>query len=141
MAVTNTHLHWRRSNRASEPRDRLPSAARFWYEKTSSSLESDEHVTTDLWGTMGKRRKRETPHAEGGHGPLTEARHQELLRSSPPEPSLEEVLIEDQKHAAVQGKRRLVEDREQHDEAEKGSEKRQMFEDARRENAGDAPIG
>ena len=78
-------------------------------------------------GGMGKRRKRQTPHAEGGHGPLTEAHHQEELRSSPPEPSLEEVLIEDQKRAAVHGKRRLVEDREQHDEAEKGAEKRQLL--------------
>lgn len=89
--------------------------------------------------SMGKRRKRQTPHAEGGHGPLTEAHHQQELRSSPPEPSLAEVLEGDQKRAAVHGKRRLVEDREQHDEAEKNSERRQLFEDTRAGKTEDAP--
>ena len=61
-------------------------------------------------------------HAEGEHGPETHARFIEQLRSAPQEEP-ESVLRERARElAAREGKRRLVEGREQHDEAEKGSE-------------------
>jgi hypothetical protein len=72
---------------------------------------------------MGKRRKRQTPHAEGGHGPRTEARIIEQLQSSPPAPPTREIIEHDRHLAALYGKRRLVEDRQQHDEGEKNSER------------------
>jgi len=72
---------------------------------------------------MGKRRQRETPHAEGQHGPETHARHLELLNSGPSEPPLQEILAGERQHSARDGKSRLVEDRQQHDEGEKNSER------------------
>ena len=80
---------------------------------------------------MGKRRKRETPHAEGGHGPKTNERVIEQLRSAPPEPSTIEIIAEQRQRAANHGKRRLVDDREQHDEANKNSERTRRFDEMR----------
>ena len=67
-----------------------------------------------------------TPHAEGEHGPKTRKRNIEQLESGPSETSLKERLEDDRERGAVSGKRRLVEDREQHDEAEKNSERDQL---------------
>jgi hypothetical protein len=83
---------------------------------------------------MAKRRPRNTSHAEGEHGPKTEAHIAKQLRSSPPEPPLETRLAEQRSKAAFSGKRRLVEDRQQHDESEKNSEHRRLFEESRRGN-------
>lgn len=71
---------------------------------------------------MGKRRTRQTPHAEGEHGPLTEARIIEQLQSGPSSRSASEPVEPDRELVAREGKRRLLEDRQQHDEAEKNSE-------------------
>lgn len=76
---------------------------------------------------MGKRRKRETPHAEGGHGPKTNDRLIEQLQSAPQQPSTVDMLEEERQRAANHGKRRLVDDREQHDEANKNSERTRRF--------------
>lgn len=81
---------------------------------------------------MGKRRTRKTPHAEGEHGPKTEARLIEQFESAPPEEPTEVRLERDRVRAAFEGKRRLVEDRQQHDEAEKNSEHERLFEEVRR---------
>lgn len=88
---------------------------------------------------MGNRRPRNPPHgkpthAEGEHGPQTAARNIEQLESGPSEQSREERLDLDRSGAAL-GKRRLVEDRQQHDEAEKDSEHEQLFEETRRGRA------
>jgi hypothetical protein len=80
---------------------------------------------------MGKRRKRQTPHAEGGHGPQTHERIVEQLQSAPAEPSLVDKLAEEQHRAANHGKRRLVQEREQHDEHDKNSERTRRLKDAR----------
>ena len=72
-----------------------------------------------------------SPQAEGGHGPQTHKRNIEQLESGPTESSREERFEEDRARGAVSGKRRLVEDREQHDEAEKNSERQQLFEESR----------
>jgi hypothetical protein len=81
---------------------------------------------------VGNRRRRTTPHAEGEHGPKTEARIVAQLQSSPPEVPTEERLERERHDAAFEGKRRLVEDREQHDEGEKNSERTRLFVDTRR---------
>jgi hypothetical protein len=84
---------------------------------------------------MGKRRSRKSPHAEGAHGPKTEASLIEQLESGPSEPPAEVRVELDRSRAASGGKRRLVEDRQQHDEAEKNSEREQLFEETRRGRA------
>jgi hypothetical protein len=72
---------------------------------------------------MGKRRDPRSLHAEGQHGPRTHKRFVEQLQEAPPAPPEEEVLERKRKRAALEGKRRLVEDRQQHDEGEKNSER------------------
>ena len=84
---------------------------------------------------MGKRPPPKPRHAEGEHGPRTEARIKEQLESGPSEPPVEARLEHDRSVAAFEGKRRLVEDRQQHDEAEKNSEHKRLFEDTRRGRA------
>ena len=73
---------------------------------------------------MGKRRQRPIPHAEGEHGPRTHARIIEQLHSRPAELPAEVRADLQRIRAAFQGKRRLVEDRQQHDDAEKRSQAR-----------------
>lgn len=68
---------------------------------------------------MGNRKKREQgpqQHAEGDHGEKTHRRIVEQLQDSVPTPKSTE-------GPPVPGHHRLHEDRIQHDEAEKGSEK------------------
>jgi hypothetical protein len=83
---------------------------------------------------MGKRDKRKegfvkgaTPHAEGAHGEKTHERIVEQLQSAPPEPPEELVVTTARLKGAYEGKRRLVEDRQQHDEAEKNSEHERLY--------------
>ena len=78
-------------------------------------------------------------HAEGQHGKKTHSRFIEQLHEGPPEEPVAERLEHDQKLAAVSGKRRLVEDREQHDEAEKNSEHTQLFIEREEGRADDGP--
>ncbi|HKW48076.1 MAG TPA: hypothetical protein VJN70_11540 [Gemmatimonadaceae bacterium] len=61
-------------------------------------------------------------HAEGQHGDKTHSKIQEQLRDAPREESREDRLERERREAAEQGRRRLVEDRQQHDEAERNSE-------------------
>ena len=81
---------------------------------------------------MDKRHARKTPHADGEHGPKTEARIREQLKSSPPKPPSELRQEQARVDAAFAGKRRLVEDRQEHDEAEKNSEHERLFVEIRR---------
>ncbi len=66
-------------------------------------------------------------HAEGDHGPKTRARLRQQLQSGTPRRPAEQVVEETRHNAAYHGKRRLVEDRQQHDEAEKNSEHTRLF--------------
>jgi len=68
-------------------------------------------------------------HAEGQHGEKTHSRLIDQLHEGPSSEPLEEKLEHDRKLAAREGKRRLVEDREQHDEAEKNSEHTRQYDD------------
>ncbi|HEY2376785.1 MAG TPA: hypothetical protein VGH98_12480 [Gemmatimonadaceae bacterium] len=61
-------------------------------------------------------------HGEGQHGDKTHSRIQEQLQDAPPDESLEDRLAREQSEGAAKGRRRLVEDRQQHDEAERNSE-------------------
>ena len=76
---------------------------------------------------MGKRRRLTADHAEGEHGPLTRWRLIAQLRAATPESPAGERLERQRRLAAEHGKRRLVEDRQQHDEAEKNSERERLF--------------
>lgn len=69
---------------------------------------------------MGKIHQGPTSHAEGKHGRKSHARIIEQLESGPAELPSDERAHPDQTRAS-DGERRLVEDREQHDEAEKNS--------------------
>jgi hypothetical protein len=79
---------------------------------------------------MGKRRHPQSPHAEGQHGPRTHARFIEQLHEAPAEEPADETVERNRKRAAREGKRRLVEERQQHDESEKNSERTRLAKDA-----------
>jgi hypothetical protein len=69
-------------------------------------------------------------HGEGQHGDKTHSRFIDQLHEGPSAEPLDEKLEHDRTLGAREGKRRLVEDREQHDEAEKSSELTQQHEDS-----------
>lgn len=77
---------------------------------------------------MGKRRKGPTRHAEGDHGPKTQKRIVKQLKSRPREIQVAIRVEREHREAAFEGKRRLVEDRQQHDEGELASEHTRLFE-------------
>jgi hypothetical protein len=88
-------------------------------------------------GEMGKRREPPTQHAEGQHGPRTHARFVEQLHETPQKEPLDDILEGERQKAADKGKRRLVEDREQHDESEKNSERTRLHRDEERRGTED----
>ena len=92
---------------------------------------------------MGHRRKRQPGpqrHAEGQHGERAHARFIEQLHETPAREPADERAERMHVKAAFEGKRRLVEDRQQHDEAEKNSERTRLFEDyARRHHDDEGP--
>ena len=61
-------------------------------------------------------------HAEGQHGGKTHHRIMEQLHEGEARMSREEEIAHNRERGAYDGSRRLVEDRQQHDEAEKNSE-------------------
>jgi len=71
----------------------------------------------------GRRGHQKGPqlHAEGAHGRATHRRQIELLQDAPREESQEDRLARERRNSH-EGKRRLAQQREQHDEGEKGSE-------------------
>lgn len=71
-------------------------------------------------------------HAEGQHGDRTHARLTEQLNSGASGDPVEVRLAERHEQSAHEGKRRLVEDRQQHDEAERNSEKVRLTKDIER---------
>lgn len=80
---------------------------------------------------MGHRRKRQPgpqQHAEGMHGDRTHRRFIEQLQEGSPEPKATE-------GADVEGHHRLHQDRQQHDEAEKNSEKVEAMRELQRGHA------
>ena len=66
-------------------------------------------------------------HAEGEHGAKTRQRILEQLQSGPHQEPVSQRLARAHQKAAWEGKRRLVEDRQQHDEAEKNSERERLY--------------
>jgi hypothetical protein len=70
--------------------------------------------------------------AEGQHGDKTHARLIEQLHSGPSRESDEDQRAARHEQSAHEGKRRLVEDREQHDEADRNSEKVRLAKDLAR---------
>ena len=88
---------------------------------------------------MGKRRDPRSLHAEGQHGPRTHARFVEQLHETPPAEPAGEVVKRNRKRAADEGKRRLVEDRQQHDEGEKNSERKRFAKEYKQGRTDDGP--
>jgi hypothetical protein len=88
---------------------------------------------------MGKRRDPRSLHAEGQHGPRTHARFVERLHEAPPAEPTDEIVKRNRKRAADQGKRRLVEDRQQHDEGEKNSERTRFAKEHQQGRTDDGP--
>lgn len=71
---------------------------------------------------MGKRRIRNTPHAEGSHGDKTHLHLVRELESGAQGVPVEHELAVNRMLGAAEGKRRLAQNREQHDHGEKNSE-------------------
>ena len=81
---------------------------------------------------MGNRKKRSPGpqyHAEGQHGSRTHRRFIEMLQESAPTP---DAAPEQTETGPFEGHQRLHQDREQHDEAEKGSEKVEALKEIQR---------
>lgn len=78
-------------------------------------------------------------HAEGEHGEKTHDRIIEQLQSGPHEEPTAARLDRARKKSAWTGKRRLVEDRRQHDEAEKNSERGRLAVEHERGRDADGP--
>lgn len=72
-------------------------------------------------------------HAEGQHGEKTRSRQKEILQGAAHEETADPV---ESKHDAPGGHHRLAEDRQQHDEAEKNSEKKRTPEAPSRNTKG-----
>jgi hypothetical protein len=66
-------------------------------------------------------------HAQGDHGEKTRQAIMQQLKAGPHEAPVRAIKEEKRKAAAENGKRRLVVDRKQHDEAEKNSERERLF--------------
>ena len=75
---------------------------------------------------MVKRRGKTGNHAEGEHGPRTRAKLIDQFESGPAELTEDEQVRQARGPAGETGKQRLFEDRQQHDEAEKQSERRRL---------------
>jgi hypothetical protein len=88
---------------------------------------------------MGKRRDPKSQHAEGQHGPRTHARFVEQLHEAPPAEPTEAIVARKRTRAALDGKRRLVEDRQQHDEGEKKSERTRFAKEHQHGRTDDGP--
>ena len=71
-------------------------------------------------------------HAEGQPGDKTHAHFVDQLHQGEHRESSESQIERDRERAALQGGRRLVEDRQQHDEAEKNSEHTRLYEEHKR---------
>lgn len=76
--------------------------------------------------------KQSTTHAEGQHGDETRAHLAEQLNSGAAGDPAADRVAKRHARSADEGKRRLVEDREQHDEAERNSEKVRLTKDIER---------
>jgi hypothetical protein len=74
--------------------------------------------------------------AEGQHGSKTHSRLLEELHSGEREEPGGDRIAQRHEQSAYEGKRRLVEDREQHDEAERNSEKVRLTKDLERGSEG-----
>jgi hypothetical protein len=72
-------------------------------------------------------RKGPQKHAEGDHGDKTRQHLIDQLHSGPHEMPKAEIAKQKRKKAGFEGKRRLVEDRVQHDDAEVKSERVRLF--------------
>lgn len=88
---------------------------------------------------MGNRKKREPgpqQHAEGQHGEKTHRRFIEQLHES----RTESAAADDSGNGTREGRRRLHQDRQQHDPAEKNAEKVEEHREVERGHTGDEAL-
>lgn len=104
----------------------------FRDDERSARARDDHDATRDQREQRKPEQKGAQTHAEGEHGAKTHARLIEQLQEGRHEKPAEERAEHEREEAAYQGKRRLVEDRQQHDEAEKNSEHERLFEEHER---------
>jgi hypothetical protein len=91
---------------------------------------------------MGNRKPHQPgpqDHAEGDHGRKTRRQILAQLQSGPRQEPEVIRLLKKRIRAAFRGKRRLVEDRQQHDEADKNSEQKRLYTELRRHRDLDGP--
>jgi hypothetical protein len=96
------------------------------YHENEPEAQGQEHVR-DSKHAPPPSQKGPQAHAEGQHGNKTHSRFLEQLHEGEHRESRGDEIERNRANAADKGGRRLVEDREQHDEAEKNSEHTQLF--------------
>lgn len=96
------------------------------YHENEPDTQGQEEVRDSKHATRPAQ-KGPQAHAEGQHGDKTHSRFIDQLHEGGPRESREDRLGRERHENALEGGRRLVEDREQHDEAEKNSEHTQLF--------------
>jgi hypothetical protein len=89
--------------------------------------------------TGGIQKGKQT-HAEGDHGEKTRHAIMQQLKAGPHAAPVRVIKAEKRKAAAENGKRRLMVDRKQHDEAEKNSERERLHRDVVRGRAESAEV-
>ena len=96
--------------------------------KSKNGRGGNKQGASDAGRSPAREQKGPQEHAEGQHGAKTRARIIEQLHSRPREEPRDDLIERQREEAAIEGKRRLVEDRQQHDEGEKNSEHTRLFE-------------
>jgi hypothetical protein len=96
------------------------------YHENEPEAQGQEHVR-DSKHAPPPSQKGPQVHAEGQHGSKSHARFMEQLHEGEHRESRADRVQHDRERLADEGGRRLVEDREQHDEAEKNSEHTHLF--------------
>ena len=84
---------------------------------------------------MGNRKPHQPgpqDHAEGEHGRKTRQKIVQQLQAGPSQEPAVVRLLKKRIRAAFRGKRRLVEDRQQHDDADKNSEQKRLYQELKR---------
>lgn len=96
------------------------------YHENEPQAQGTEDVRDSKHAERRGHQKGPQVHAEGQHGSETHRRMIEQLHEGAERDSVEERVDGDRHQTAFEGGRRLVEDREQHDEAEKNSERNEL---------------
>jgi len=109
------------------------------YHENEPQAQGTEEVRDSKHAERRGHQKGPQVHAEGQHGSKTHRRLIEQLHEGAQRDSVEERVDRDRHETAFEGGRRLVEDREQHDEPEKNSERNRLAIERERGRDADGP--